>query len=172
MTNKQWIHDRVAATILKLMDSNLGDPVMAWSRSTASALHISKSATADSVSRGINILLFWFAADVNRVQVGLRASCKQWVHRYRRAGVKGREATQDLFYKFDVDPPAANAGSERRLARMSSAFNAAQVAAADYAMAARSITVISLATATFISAAGVTFNATRPQLATPQPTCP
>ena len=172
MTNKQWIHDRVAATILKLMDSNLGDPVMAWSRSTASALHISKSATADSVSRGINILLLWFAADVNRVPTGLWASCTQRVRCYRRTGVKGREATQDLFYKFGVDPPAANAGSERRLARMSSAFNTAQVAAADYAMAARAITVISPAVATFISAIGLTFNATRPQPATPQSTSP
>jgi|LNFM01.1.fsa_nt_gb antirestriction protein ArdC len=127
MTARQSIYDRVTATILKQIEDSPGDPVMPWHRPAGSALHVPKNATTDNAYRGINILMLWIAADMNRYPTGLWASYKQW------AGIgaqvrQGEKAAQVVFYKeFDVVPTETDDDGKRRVLRASYVFNAAQV---------------------------------------------
>ena len=127
MTEKQSIYDRVTAMILKQIEANPGDAVMPWHRPAGSALHIPRNATTDNTYRGINILMLWIAADMNRYPTGLWASYKQWTGIGAQVR-KGEKAAQVLFYRqFDVEPAAEDDDGKRRVLRTSSVFNAAQV---------------------------------------------
>lgn len=127
MSDKQSIYDRVTGTILKQIEASPGDPVMPWHRPAGSALQIPRNATTENTYRGINILMLWIAADMNRYPTGLWASYKQW------AGIgaqvrKGEKAAQVVFYKeFGVEPTAEDDDGKRRVLRASYVFNAAQV---------------------------------------------
>jgi antirestriction protein ArdC len=127
MTEKQSIYDRVTETILKQIEASPGEPVMPWHRPAGSALQIPRNATTDNTYRGINILMLWIAADMNRYPTGLWASYKQWTGIGAQVR-KGEKAAQVVFYKeFDVEPTEKDDDGKRRVLRASYVFNAAQV---------------------------------------------
>ncbi|MGE0628390.1 MAG: ArdC family protein [Hyphomicrobiaceae bacterium] len=122
------IHAEITATLIAAIEADPGKPSMPWRRS-AKPLFMPENALTRNTYNGINVVSLWVAAECLGYSAPVWATYRQWSELGCQVR-KGEKSSLVVFYKeydSEPDPDKADDDGNRRVARASHVFNAAQV---------------------------------------------
>jgi antirestriction protein ArdC len=128
------LHADVTQRLIAAIQANPGEPVLPW-RKAGGQLWLPVNALTGKRYNGINVISLWVAAECGGYASPIWATYKQWSQLDAQVR-KGETASPIVFYRlYQTDPnpdreepaPAKAGDGERRVARASWVFNAAQV---------------------------------------------
>jgi antirestriction protein ArdC len=125
---KRDLYADVTANLVASIERDPGKPRLPWRRAGL-PLFMPTNALTKNAYNGVNIVSLWAAAELSNYTAPIWATYKQW----RELGAQvraGEKASLVVFYKsFEVEPDAQDESDDgqRRMARASFVFNAAQV---------------------------------------------